>query len=76
MKMEKIVVKNGKKFVKNGENCCEKWRKFSRKWRKILHAAGRDGASTLWLFVGDTRNVCNVACYAPKCDFGAEKTPE
>ena len=72
VKMEKIVVKMEKIVVKNGENSCEKW----RKWRNLLHDAGRDGASTSWLFVGDTRNVHNVACSAPKCDFGAEKTPE
>ena len=61
-----ICRENGENYRENGENYCT-----------LLAGTG---ASTSWLYLvafrQDTRNVHNVACSAPKCDFGAEKTPE
>ncbi len=73
-----------------GGSVAESWvRQKWRKWRNFVRMekfpVGMEkivvfGAATsrqyLVAFRQDTSNVHNVACSAPKCDFGAKRTPE
>ncbi len=65
--------------LKAGQAKLRKRGNFLLEWRKLVYVPGRIGAATsrpyLVAFRQDTRNVQYVACSAPKCDFGAARTP-
>ena len=42
----------------------------------IVFLAGAEELLPRGLSSGNTRNVVNVACSVPKCDFGTENAPE